>query len=351
MIKLVIIAVCAAIVVVAVSLILGPIVRQVETEMKQPGIGDLAATAASDYLSAQMTQAAYTPTPGIPGPSAAEVAATIAAIPINAAATQQAETRRQEALLATQDARAASLQSTQQAQVRYDQATQAAQVQATKEYWRMLAWSATQTTAALQTQQAYPATQTAYAWTQTAIPLIATSEAGRLMAEQTVVAGQAIDMDRKVRQQAWAGPGGTFIMWIVLIGSLGLAGYAVYQMKRVRKLTPDGQGYLLDNGKNGQQVVNLALMPTPVISVTQPGKVSNAGDTDYQREVTRQAQGVQALRAVASGQTQPRDNFGIVNEVMGGGTQRFALSEPPAELVGGDAARALNLDWQANDGS
>jgi len=321
-------------------------------------LGDVAVTAAGEMLARQMTQAAATPTPGTPAPSAAEIAATIQAVQINAASTQRAEERQAEYVQATQQARAQAVQATQQAQAQAIQATQAAQAQATKEaqeaqatatgeYWRMLAWNATQTVAYEQTAAAWSETSTAAAWTQTAIPMYATQNAGEVYAQQTIVAGQALQVEQATKKQAWAGPIGSVVAWFATISAIVIVGFYVREMKKVRRLAPDGSVNLIESGPGVKQVVNSALMPAPVLTLNRlVTQVQAGGATGYQENVTRRAQGVQALAAVANSPA-PRRDFEIVGDVMGSQGQRYAVSEPPAELVGDEVRRTLDAEWKA----
>lgn len=299
---------------------------------RKTDLGDVAVTAAGEWIYAQMTQAAFTPTVGAPQLSAAEVLATSMAEERRLAATQQFQEQQDEQrALATQEA--------QEAEQRY-------QATATAEYWHGLAWQATQTQAWVMAATAAPATQVAFAWTQTAIPMLATAEANRINAQQTVVVGQAMQVEMAVSRQRWAGVGNTLVMWFVMVAAIGITGYFVWQMKRVRKLTPDGRVHLLDNGKAGQQVIASDLMYAPVITVFQDGQVAASGAGMDQAQVTERAQKVRALEAVARASQPPKQPFDLVGEIMAGQNGRYAVSDPPADLVSPDALSVLDADWK-----
>lgn len=333
--KILLILLLVAVIALVAYLILGPIISDVRDGISQKtDLGDVAVTAAGEYLAMQMTQAAATPTIGTPPPSAAEIAATALAAEQRFQATQEAAVRlEKQHLQATQEAKAEE---------------ERLRTTATAEYWRIEAWQATQTQAWVLAATAAPATQVALSWTQTAIPEIATADASVRNAQQTVVAGQAMQVEMSVQRQRWAGVGNTLVLWTVMLAALLITGYFVWQMKRVRKLTPDGRVHLLDNGKAGQQIVASDLMPAPVITVSQTGQVAAAGSGADQSQVTERAQKVRALEAVARANQPPRQPFDLVNDIMTGQASRYALSEPPSDLVSNNALQALNADWKEN---
>jgi len=339
--KILLIVLLVAVIAVAAYLVLSPVTSAVRDQINgETGMGGLAV----DYVAAQMTQAAYTPTLGTPPPSAADVASTLAAIAQDAESTRQADARLADALQATQEAHDRSVQATEDARAANERATQIAQVTATQEYWAGVYWAATSTSAWEQTATSVPPTQTAYAWTETAIPMIATNNANVAFAQQTVVVGQARQVDMAVKRQQWAGTGNTILVWFVLTAAVGIIAYFVREMKRVRKMTPDGTVYLLDNGKAGQHVVSSELMPAPVTSIGPDGVVP-AGMTPWQQGVTERAQKVRALQAASAAQ-QPRQMFDIASEIMAGQSPRFAVSAPPPELTDPDTLRVLEADWK-----
>jgi len=338
--RIVLILSIIAVIIVAVAVMISPVTKAWGQQInKTPNVGNLAV----DYMAGQMTQAAFTPTIGPAPLSPADVASTLAAISQNAESTRQADARWADALRATQDASDRSIRATEDARAADERATQTAEARATGEYWAGVYWAATATTAWQQTETAIPPTQTAYSWTETAIPLIATNNANQLFAQQTVVVGQAQQVDMAVRRQKWAGTGNTILLWFVLLAAVAIIAYFVREMRRFRKMTPDGTTYLLDNGKAGQHIVSSELMPAPVTTIGPTGGVPS-GMTTWQQEVTSRAQRVRAVRAAASAQ-QPRQMFDITSEIMGNPAPRFAVTAPPAELVDPDTMEVLDTDW------
>ncbi|MGB8214908.1 MAG: hypothetical protein WCE68_15240 [Anaerolineales bacterium] len=338
--KILLIVLLVAVIAIAAFLILGPVINDVSGKSS---LGDVAVTAASYQLNMQMTRAAATPTLGTPPPSAAELAATMAAEQFNADATRQAQ---QQFAQAT----AQSMQATQAADAAHLQQTQEAQATATGQYWLGQYWAATQTTAFVQTATAYPPTATSASWTQTAIPLIATANANQINAEQTVVSGQAMAMKMDLDKKAWTGPASTIVLWVILSACLFIVGYFVYQMSRVRKLTPDGKLQLIDRGKEGQFVVSTELMEAAVISVVH-GQVSPAAMTNLRSDVLDRAQRIRAIEAAAraAGAT-PDQTFSIMSELMAT-TQRYTVTAPPRDLMNSDLLHLLDNDWEAGNGS
>lgn len=301
-------------------------------QFKSPakGVDTSVATAAGGLVDLAMTRVYATPE-FTAGPSAGEIAATAAADAAHMAATAAAQAQSTQSAL---DAERIAL----------------AQAVATQDFeWTRTSYDATSQAASFQATQAYPATQQAYEWTQTAMPGIATANANQMNAQQTVVAGNAMLAQMSVRRQSQAWIGQVVVYFLMIVATI-IVGWIVYINSKVRKLTPDGTVHLIDNGKaGGQQLVNASLMSTPVTTI-RGGQVAPAGMVDkaFQEQVTRRAQNVQALQAVASGPAPAQNTLDLVGQMMGTDSQRFGLGDAPGELSTAETAQKLVDDWKAS---
>ena len=311
--------------------------------------------AVSDWVVAQITQQAqqaqYTPTmipqPTLtPGPSIGDMAATAAWMEFQAGATRQAVDYAAQATRQAIDYAAQNADATQTVQAQRRIEAQNAAASQTAEYWKSVAWSATQTAAAMQTAEAQPATQTAYSWTQTAIPMYATANAGDISAQSTIVAGQAQQVDMAVRQQRWSGAGNTIVLWAVISAAMLVIIYYVWKALKSRKLTPDGKVWSIEDGKGNKHVVSSDLMGAPDLKIgehnsTPAGMVSVA----FQEKVTERAQKVRAIEAAPA--QNPRQAFNLVNGLMTVQMPRFSLEAPKDDGLTEDERKALDKDWSS----
>ncbi len=327
--KIILILILVAIVVGVVALIISPIVSDVSNQINStPGAADLAVS----YIAGQMTQAAWTPTPGTPPPSAADIAADAVAMQINANATQRAEDRMAQAAQDASNLQVAALEATQEAEAR-----------ATADYWTGVYWAATQTSAMIQTQTAIPPTQTAAAQTQTALPLIATTDALKLMSIQQIYQTQADDLRRQTAQEIWAAPLRLFVLVFAIVGGVFLVFYYVRHAKRVRRLTDDGKVNVIEDADGVYHETNSDNMPTPSMKID--AVVKPEGATTYQQQITTQAQQVKAIEAAARAAQSPAGAFQVATDVMSSQV-RWTVGQAPTDLLSIDTRKTLNADWE-----
>lgn len=252
-----------------------------------------------------------TPPPANPTPeppSAGDIAATVAWAGISAGMTQQAASYQQHNAEMTQTAIALRAE-----------ATQNARATVTAEYWRALAHSDQQTAVAQQATLIYPATATSYSWTQTAIPLEATSNAARLYAEQTVVVGSAIQVSVDANNAAWKSVLQTAVPTAAISAALVIIGFYVYKMAHFKKLDNDGS-WSVEGKKGVKQVLQLSRMFPPILTLdpqTASAKPGGMVSEATQEGVTQRAQKVEALAAVPP--QNPGASFSLLNRLFGGG--------------------------------
>lgn len=289
----------------------------------------------SGLLDVQATKALWTPTMYIastPEPNTlVDAAATIAWAGISAGMTQQA------AGYAAQNAQATQTQLAQWAEsTRYAQATK------TAEAWRVEYWQATQTAAVAQTAEARPLLQTQQAWTQEAIPGIATANAGRMYAQATIDAGQALQVDMATKKEKWAGIGNAVVPWVTITAGLALLYLVAMGMMRFRKMAPDGQTYMVDDGKGKKLIVNTSRMSTPVQDL-KDGTPKGMVNEEFQREVTGRAQKVAALQAAPV--QAPVNSINQVSRLMASQLPSYGVDEHPQVLTSDEQA-ALDKEWK-----
>jgi len=314
-----------ALAVVIVMIIL--LIRQSDaTFSTKQNVGDVAV----EYLNGQMTQAAYTPTIGTPPLSAAEIAATAMVFDQHFQATQDAENR-----LAEQHAQ-------ETAQTRAD-AEESAQATSTAE-WAAIFWSATSTAAYEQTQTAIPPTQTAAVKTETAYPLVATTDAQRLIAQQQLIQAQTDNLSRKVAQEKWTSPLWNILSPIIVGVGLFLVWLYIKEMKRIRKLTPDGEVNAIEDEKGHFHVTNAKNMTGPSLKIHSTG-VKAEGETPYQEKITTQAQKVQAVAAAAQAQY-PQQAFNVATDIMTGQELRYDISAGSGDGIDPETGKTLDLAWE-----
>ena len=199
------------------------------------------------------------------------------------------------------------------------------------------------------TQQAQ-ATSTAFSMTQMVIPThnLWTQQAVEgdmaLATNEVELSNLAVEQQRQTNTLDWAVP-----MGIAILLALGLVLYA-YSYSRVREIK-DADGNVTVFVYDNKQVVATNLLPKPVLML-ETGVMPDMTNPQEQSEIVRRDQGVRMMAAMPV--TPANHAVTAFNSFMGDENKRapYEIVESgavPAELLDGEAVRAMEQDWKANN--